>query len=269
MQSFMHRLAFEARGEARAELDLVAPATAGGSLADLVRVSGLAPAALRLEPCRPGVVVTATVPGVRVAGHAVPPGARRLLRPGERVEVGGAVLELLAAPPEGTRAAAGALLAGAAPPGPGLLVLSGPLAGARAPLRGPVVVGRGRSAGLRLPDAEISRRHARVRLRGGQAIVEDLGSKNGVRVNGVRTERRAVVLAPGDELTIGETALAFEEGGVAPASAPASASAPAPAGARAAAPVAALRGPGVRRLTAAALLLAVGAAALAVASAAG
>jgi len=205
----MHVLILEGQGEpARFALD--APAKAGGSKADGIHVPGLAPSALRLEPCPAGVVVVPSVPGAHVAGHPVSPGARRLARPGERIEVGGAVLALTGAPAESTRAAAGALLLGADHAGPSLVVLSGPEAGKRHLLQGEVVLGRGRAAGLRLPDVQTSRRHARVRLRGERAEILDLGSKNGVRVNGVRVERRPVPLSPGDEIALGETILAFE-----------------------------------------------------------
>jgi S-DNA-T family DNA segregation ATPase FtsK/SpoIIIE len=73
------------------------------------------------------------------------------------------------------------------------------------------VLGRGRSAAVRLPDARISRRHARLRVGPAGTTVEDLGSKNGIGVNGVRVDRRPVPLRPGDELVAGETALALED----------------------------------------------------------
>jgi hypothetical protein len=211
-----HVLVVERQGSPTA-FPVPAQATAGGSAADAVVVPGLAPAALRLEPCPAGVVLTPTVPGLRVGGHAIPPGARRLLRPGERAAIGGVVLSVRGRSLDGTRAAACAIVAGETPPGPSLVVLSGAAAGARVALRGTVVLGRGRRAGLRLPDVQVSRRHARVHLRGGRALVEDLGSKNGVRVNGVRVERRPVPLDPGDELLLGETVVALEDPTLAPA----------------------------------------------------
>jgi pSer/pThr/pTyr-binding forkhead associated (FHA) protein len=119
----------------------------------------------------------------------------------------------------------------------------------RVPLRAAVVLGRGRGVGLRLPDDQVSRRHARVRRRGGRVLVEDLGSKNGLRVNGVRVEQRPVTLAPGDELALGETAVGLEDPTFAPAAPPAVPRPPRPA-AR------------LRPLAAAALLFAHSAAAL-------
>ncbi len=56
------------------------------------------------------------------------------------------------------------------------------------------------------PDATVSRRHARLYLRDGQWWVEDLGSKFGTFVNGVKLEYRRR-LKPGDSLRIGETTL--------------------------------------------------------------
>lgn len=190
--------------------------TAGGSRADALLLAGLDPGALRLEPCPAGVVVEAAAAGVHVAGHAVPPGARRLLRPGERAVVHGVVLEL---PPElpaasATRMVAASLLrqasSGAAPPaGPHLLVLTGPDAGARLPLGPEQTLGRSRRARLRLTDPAASRLHARLRLGPEGATVEDLGARNGLRVNGLAVDPGARALRPGDELQLGDTALAL------------------------------------------------------------
>jgi len=76
------------------------------------------------------------------------------------------------------------------------------------PRSGEVVVGRCESAELRLSDVAVSRRHARIVMRGGAALVNDLGSQNGTRINGERLsgERR---LASGDVLTVCATSLVF------------------------------------------------------------
>jgi FHA domain-containing protein len=210
---------------------ILAPTTAGGSRADGLLLPGAPPAAALLVPGAAGIVVEAAAHGVRVAGHAVAAGTRRLLRPGERAELHGVALALEAAPPPdgSTRAVAAALLrdaaAGAAPiAGPRLVVLTGPAAGERHALGPEETVGRGRGATIRLRDPQASRLHARVRLVPGGATIEDLRSKNGVRLNGVRVERRPAPLQPGDELIVGETALALED----PAPDPAGGGAPAP-----------------------------------------
>ncbi len=200
--------------------EISAPLRAGGSHADDLRLPDCPPQALRLLPCAAGVVVEAVACGVHVGGHLLHPGGRRLLRPGERAELRGSAvaLEQRAAGAEGTRAAAGALLrAAAAGDGPvtgaHLVVLGGPAAGTRFALGPEQTLGRGRAATIVLPDPSASRVHVRLRLLANGAVqLEDLGSKNGVRVNGVRVDRRPVALRPGDEIVIGETALALEDG---------------------------------------------------------
>ncbi len=197
------------------QLVLDSPATAGGSRADAIVLAGAAAAALRLVPVAAGVVVEAAAPGVRAGGRPVPPGSRRLLRPGERVELHGTILALEPLPP-GTRVAAAALLRDAASgaeqvPGARLVVLTGPRAGARRALGPGLTLGRGRAADLRLPDPRASRVHARVSAGANGAAIEDLGSKNGVLVNGVRVDRRPWPLAPGDEVVVGETSLSVED----------------------------------------------------------
>jgi diguanylate cyclase (GGDEF)-like protein len=63
-------------------------------------------------------------------------------------------------------------------------------------------LGRGRDAEVRIDDVGVSRRHARiVRTEGRRYVVEDLGSANGVLVNGVRVERAD--LTDGDRLQVG------------------------------------------------------------------
>jgi hypothetical protein len=70
-------------------------------------------------------------------------------------------------------------------------------------------LGRSRSCDVVLDDANVSRQHAEVRPRGGGWIVADLGSTNGVAVNGVRIEQ-AHALKPGDRIELGTTVLTFE-----------------------------------------------------------
>lgn len=70
-------------------------------------------------------------------------------------------------------------------------------------------IGRSRSCDIVLDDANVSREHAEVRPRGGGWFVADLGSTNGVAVNGVRIEQ-AHALKPGDRVELGTTVLTFE-----------------------------------------------------------
>lgn len=70
-------------------------------------------------------------------------------------------------------------------------------------------LGRSRSCDVVLDDANVSRQHAEVRPRGGGWFVADLGSTNGVSVNGSRIEQ-AHALRPGDRIEIGTSVLTFE-----------------------------------------------------------
>lgn len=70
-----------------------------------------------------------------------------------------------------------------------------------------LVVGRGKEADVRLADASVSRRHASFSVVGDAVHVEDLGSTNGLTVNGKRVQTAA--LADGDELTLGAATIAF------------------------------------------------------------
>ncbi len=61
------------------------------------------------------------------------------------------------------------------------------------------------------PEAKVSRRHARISLRNGQYVIEDLGSTNGTFVNrGHRlTPGDRQPLKDGDEIIVGKTFLRF------------------------------------------------------------
>ena len=56
----------------------------------------------------------------------------------------------------------------------------------------------------------VSRRHAEVRPSGGSWTVRDLGSTNGVKVNGRRIDG-AQSLRPGDRIDVGTSQLTYEE----------------------------------------------------------
>ncbi len=73
-----------------------------------------------------------------------------------------------------------------------------------------VVLGRSRDCDVVLEDENVSRRHAEVRPSGGSWIVRDLGSTNGVKVNGRRVDG-AQSLRPGDRVEVGLSQLVYEE----------------------------------------------------------
>ncbi len=66
----------------------------------------------------------------------------------------------------------------------------------------PVIFGRAPEVTVPIQHENVSRQHARVLRRGADIVVEDLGSRNGTFVNGVRAEGPTRV-SSGDELTIG------------------------------------------------------------------
>ena len=74
-----------------------------------------------------------------------------------------------------------------------------------------VVIGRSRECDVQISDPNASRRHAEIRREGGTFSIVDLGSTNGLDVNGKRTQRAK--LADGDRITIGTTDLVFNEDG--------------------------------------------------------
>jgi hypothetical protein len=84
--------------------------------------------------------------------------------------------------------------------------------GIRHPLTPPgLVIGRGTEADLRINDPGISRRHARINVQGSGAdtrlTIEDLGSTNGIVVDGQRV--RTATLEEGSKFSIGSTHLAI------------------------------------------------------------
>jgi hypothetical protein len=74
------------------------------------------------------------------------------------------------------------------------------------------VIGRSRDCDVVLSDSNVSRRHAEIRPDGRDGwVVTDLGSTNGVRVNGRPIEQgRPAPLRPGDRLDIGTVDARFE-----------------------------------------------------------
>jgi hypothetical protein len=70
-----------------------------------------------------------------------------------------------------------------------------------------VVIGRSRDCDIQLADANVSRRHAELRQEGTSYWIVDLGSTNGLEVNGKRVKRAK--LRSGDTITLGSTELMF------------------------------------------------------------
>jgi predicted component of type VI protein secretion system len=75
---------------------------------------------------------------------------------------------------------------------------------------GDTFIGRNHECQITIFDPLISRKHARIRVFGDRAVLEDLGSRNGCRVNGAVIQG-AHPLTPGDRIRIGKHELVFSE----------------------------------------------------------
>jgi len=93
---------------------------------------------------------------------------------------------------------------------PSLVVILGPDVGGRVVIDRSVEAGRDPSCELPLHDESVSWRHVRVEDEGGgEWAVVDLGSTNGILVNGQPTKRAP--LRPGDRIFIGKTVLEMQQ----------------------------------------------------------
>jgi DNA-binding winged helix-turn-helix (wHTH) protein len=70
------------------------------------------------------------------------------------------------------------------------------------------LIGRSSDCRVSLGTSTVSRHHARILLDAGQAMLEDLGSKNGTHLNGSRIEG-SVPLQDGDEIRVGAMELTY------------------------------------------------------------
>ena len=73
-----------------------------------------------------------------------------------------------------------------------------------------VVLGRSRDCDITLNDPNVSRRHAEIRQEDAGYWIVDLGSTNGIEVNGRRVDRAK--LTDADRIVLGKTDVTFERG---------------------------------------------------------
>jgi hypothetical protein len=73
----------------------------------------------------------------------------------------------------------------------------------------PTVIGRSKDSDVRIADPNVSRRHAEVRPVGDGYTVVDLGSTNGIEVDGKRVQE--LELTDGARFTLGSTEIAFSQ----------------------------------------------------------
>jgi len=95
-------------------------------------------------------------------------------------------------------------------PVPRLEFIAGPLAGQTLNLAGEVTtLGSVAGSTIVLSDPAVSRKHAAIRWNGSEYELADLGSTNGVYVNGHRIPKKA--LTSGDVLRVGNTEFVFRQ----------------------------------------------------------
>ncbi len=80
-------------------------------------------------------------------------------------------------------------------------------------VRDEITIGRKEGNTIRLTERNVSRKHARISRANGAVAIEDLGSYNGVRVNGTRISQRTV-LSVSDRVQIGDYLIELKAEGV-------------------------------------------------------
>jgi DNA segregation ATPase FtsK/SpoIIIE, S-DNA-T family len=99
-----------------------------------------------------------------------------------------------------------------------LHIVGGPAAGQLIALeRGQLCIGRDADCDVCLPDADVSRRHARIEVGSAGVVLYDLDSTNGTRVDGRPVPPGGTVLRPGGLIAVGDSFLTL----AAPVDAPA------------------------------------------------
>jgi hypothetical protein len=89
-----------------------------------------------------------------------------------------------------------------------LTILSGPETGVGYKVVGQTVtIGRAPENDVVLQDSKSSRTHAQIEFREGAYWIKDLGSQNGILINGANV--REGILRPGDQVTVGSTLMRF------------------------------------------------------------
>lgn len=191
----------------------------GGDPEDHVQLAGLPPGLLTLS-IEGSRLTVESVQTFMVNGVLVPPGVPRLVVPGEVVglpeEMRLKVLQSAQGAERGmgTMAVLKHLLTDGEGLGtsraPTLTCLTGLDTGRTFALaEAKTDIGRGTEVDLRIRDRAVSRAHARILREGSAFTVQDLGSPNGVFVNGHRVKRNSR-LRDGDVIELGQTILRFQ-----------------------------------------------------------
>ena len=162
--------------------------------------------------------------GTQVNGQNLPKGEKRLLRTADVIAIAqfDVTFERIVELPKSTpgksdrtafvaREAVRGVMRGLAGPaeGPYFRYMNGPHEGERLEIASAqeIVLGRDGSADVTLKDDLVSRRHAKIRRDWSGTHVEDLESRNGIRVNRRKVNRKT--LKDKDELEVGATRLLY------------------------------------------------------------
>jgi pSer/pThr/pTyr-binding forkhead associated (FHA) protein len=158
-----------------------------------------------------------SVYGTQINGQSLPKGEKRLLRDGDVIAIAQFDLSferLSDVPQDHTSMMArhmvkNAMRALGSGEGPYLRIMNGPAEGKHISLPDAqeIVLGREEDVEVVLQDDLVSRRHAKVRRDWAGTHIEDLGSRNGIRVNRKRVSRKT--LTDRDEIEIGGVKLLY------------------------------------------------------------
>ena len=88
-----------------------------------------------------------------------------------------------------------------------LVFTEGPMRGMNVPLQKQTLIGRGNQCQVIIPDLSVSKQHAYIYLTAAGWLIQDLGSKAGLRVN--EHLAQASYLQPGDRVALGDTSFIF------------------------------------------------------------
>ncbi|MEM9533312.1 MAG: GGDEF domain-containing protein [Pseudomonadota bacterium] len=97
---------------------------------------------------------------------------------------------------------------------PGLVIITGSSLGEYYPLADPaqIIVGRDKSCDIVLDRPSVSREHLKIQRRGSRVTIQDLGSKNGVQLDGQALGTGTATLQGGTLLRLGDATLKFLDG---------------------------------------------------------
>jgi pSer/pThr/pTyr-binding forkhead associated (FHA) protein len=156
--------------------------------------------------------------GTRVNGVSLPPGEKRLLNESDLIAIGPYDVQFNRVMQDSSDEAdypdtrlfiQNHLQDFASKKEPFIRIMSGKLEGSRFEIKNAqeLIVGRELSTDIQLEDELVSRRHAKLRRDWSGTYIEDLKSRNGLQVNGVKVESQ--VLKNRDQIEIGGTRLLF------------------------------------------------------------